>query len=101
MDDFDPSPRASKRRRTATYATRRRTLASSPTAANEDSEPTTTRSSRKENRQTAAAVEDADASDRPEHENHVEKTLSRKSGRRKTAEDEFLDIQASACAETR
>src|ERR1700761_7597343 len=95
MGDFDPSPRSSKRRRTGTYATSRRTLASSPSISVLDS-GTTTRGSTQEAQQPEDAKEPASTDFEAGEEPPSEKSPSRRNDRKKTAEDEFSDIVASA-----
>lgn len=67
MTDFEPSPRATKRRRTGTYATRRRTLASSPTKAT-DEPPQSSRTSRQGTKNAKDTEQTSDIGDEVEEE---------------------------------
>ena len=83
MEDFPPSPRASKRRRTATYATRRTTLTSSSVTSDGTTDQTKKTDSPRNSRKRTAEDEIADiiagaqAETRPKHV-----------GRRRDADDE-------------
>ncbi|OQU95475.1 hypothetical protein CLAIMM_01674 [Cladophialophora immunda] len=97
MDDFDASPRASKRRRTGTYATRRRTLASSPAeSVNETQRETKAVESNERKRvseheahntenEQSAAIGEHEAVEPDDEENAARNTPRRSSGRRTKA----------------
>ncbi|KIW66577.1 hypothetical protein PV04_05897 [Phialophora macrospora] len=108
MDDFDPSPRSLKRKRTGTYAARRRTLVSSPSHTQEASQrtPTSVRKGAAQAIPAGQVVYDSDESETEPRavgsEEQARILTSRKSrGSRKTAEDEFSDIVAGARTEGR
>ncbi|KAJ9606953.1 origin recognition complex subunit 4 [Cladophialophora chaetospira] len=105
MDGFDPSPRASKRRTTATYATSQRTVASSPSVPEFTPPSTTRRASRRTRRQEEveepeelgdAAPKDVATSNLPQDKEPIEEHPSHGSGERNTLENEVASTTASA-----
>ncbi|EXJ69049.1 uncharacterized protein A1O5_07984 [Cladophialophora psammophila CBS 110553] len=95
MDTFDPSPRASKRRRTGTYATKRRTLASSSAQSvqeiqREAKADKSNEGPRRGPKQNALSIEDEQAGAskedtvEPEDEEQVAEDKPRRSSARRT-----------------
>jgi origin recognition complex subunit 4 len=106
MEELEPSPRASKRRRTGTYATTKRTVASTPPDSIETVSKTK-KSTGKENkkpkeseRENAINSADDQEDETPDIEEEEPSSESRL-GRKKTAEDEIHEIIATAEAASR